>query len=533
MNLEQGLQLGDLRGMMRRRLPWMCVLLGGSVLASVLVAALLPNEYEATTTLLIEPQAISEKLVESGVPETEINNRLHLIQMQILSRGRLTQLIDEFHLYPELARRKTRAEIIDHMREQISLVPVLPQLATEARAQVGIRPSEIVVNTFLLGFEHRSPKTAANVANRLAQSFIDEHTKNRERLSGDTSDFIQEELRRLSSEIERVERQIADIKTANIGTLPEDLESNQRLQERISSNLRDAQREYTGASSDEAFYRQQALQGGDDGYYGVMTPRRRLEALELQLAEYRSRGFTDKHPDVIASQAEIAGLRKEMASGGGSDPGNYSVSQQNARAEQQRASQRSLAAKQEMERLAKELEQVEERLGRTPKVAEQLAGLEREHEHLRDSYQDYSKKLLEAGVARDMESRQKGERFQVLEAAVPPPEATSPNRLLILGVGLLLGLALAGGYALAAESLDRSFHEPRQLQERFRLPVLAAIPPVVLASDERALRMRRLRGAVLAVGVTVLVLGISAAGYWWQNGREASQPEALAPQAAR
>ncbi len=496
MNLEQGLQLGDLRGMLRRRAPWMGVLLLGALLASVLVAALLPNEFEATTTLLIEPQAISEKLVESGVPETEINNRLHLIQMQILSRGRLTQLIDEFHLYPELANRKTRADIIDYMRDQISLVPVLPQLATEARAQVGIRPSEVVVNTFQLGFEHRSPKTAANVANRLAQSFIDEHTKNRERLSGDTSDFIQEELRRLSGEIERVEQQLATIKTTNAGTLPSDVDTNQRLHERIASDLRDAQRELTIATSDEAFYHQQALQGGGEDDYGVMTPRRRLEMLELQLAEYRSRGFTAKHPDVIAAEAEIASLQQELKSGKGFT--SLSYSQQNAHAEQRRASLRAQSAKQEMEQLTQQLTAVEERLSRTPKVAEELAGLEREHEHLFDAYQEYSQKLLEAGVARDMESRQKGERFQVLEAAVPPTEATSPNRGLILAVGLLLGLALAGGYALAAEALDRSFHDPRRLQERFRLPVLVAIPAVVLASDELAARARRKRHALLA-----------------------------------
>ena len=84
MDMEQGFQLDDLRGMFRRRGIPMAAIVGATVLASVLVAAWIPNEYEAVTTLLIEPQAISEKLVESGVPETEINNRLHLLQMQIL-----------------------------------------------------------------------------------------------------------------------------------------------------------------------------------------------------------------------------------------------------------------------------------------------------------------------------------------------------------------------------------------------------------------------------------------------------------------
>ncbi len=326
MDMEQGFQLDDLRGMFRRRGFVMSAIAGVTALAAVLVAAWIPNEYQGVTTLLIEPQAISEKLVESGVPETEINNRLHLLQMQILSRGRLSDVIERFKreenviIYPELEERMTRAEVIDFMRSKISLVPVLPELATEARAQSGIRASDVVVNTFQLMFEHRSAKIAAEVTNRLANSFIDEHLKERTELSGDTADFIQEELRRLTVEIARVEREIADIKTTkeNTGTLPEDFDANQRQYERLVDNLRDAQRELAVAASDEAFYHQQALSGGgvEDLYSSqALTPRRRVEMLEMQLAEYQSRGFTAKHPDIIAANDEIARLKKEIEDG--------------------------------------------------------------------------------------------------------------------------------------------------------------------------------------------------------------------------
>ncbi len=531
MDFEQGFQVGDLNGILRRRGAVMAALLGAALLGAVLIAAWIPNEFEAATTLLIEPQTISERLVEPGVPETEINNRLHLMQMQILSRSRLSQVIDQFNVYPDLSNRMTREEVIEYMREKIYLVPVLPQLATDARAQVGVRSGDVVINTFLLQFRHRSAKTSADVANRLANSFIDEHLRDRTQVSGDTAEFIQEELRRLSTEIVRVEGRIADIKTDNAGTLPEDFDTNQRLHERLVDNLRDVQRELSIASSDEAFYHQQTLQGGgDDGYGSFITPRRRLDMLEVQLNEYRSRGFTDKHPDIIATLGEIEQIKKELAAVS-SDPNELSLAQQNARAEMQRASLRVQAAKQEAERLQKQLQAIEERMAKTPKVAEQLSGLEREHEHLFDSYQEYSKKRLEAGVAADMESGQKGEKFRVLEDAIPPPEPTSPNRPLILALGVLLGLAVAGAYGLGAEALDASFHEPRRLQERLGLPVLASIPPVVLAADRAAQRARRLRSALLAGAVTAVVLVASGAGYWWQNSRHAGGEAAPAQQA--
>lgn len=533
MDLERGFEIDDLRGLLRRRGPVMAALLGTTFLLFVLVAGWLPNEYRAATTLLIDPQTISKKLVEPGVPETELNNRLHLLQMQILSRARLSKVIDDLNVYPELEDELTRAEVIEHMREQISLVPLLPEMATEARAQTGIRPGDIVINTFQLQFQHRSAEVAAEVANRLANSFIEEHLRERTQVSGDTAEFIQEELKRLITEIARVEKQISDVKTANAGTLPEDFDANQRVHERLVDNLRDAQRELSMASSDEAFYHQQALQGGgDDSYGSFITPRRRLDMLEVQLAEHRSRGFTDKHPDIVATLGEIEQIKADLIAGA-EDPNNVSIGQQNARAEQQRAGLRAQEAKQEMERLRQQLQLAEDRLGKTPKVAEQLGSLEREHEHLFDAYQEYSQKRLEAGVAADMESRQKGEKFRVLEQAVPPPDAAAPNRPLLLALGLLLGLALAGAYGLSAEALDVSFHAPRRLQERFGIPVLAAIPEVVFPTDLAARRSRLVRSVALAGVATVAVLAVSYGGYRWQGSRagdtgpeqQARQPE--------
>jgi polysaccharide chain length determinant protein (PEP-CTERM system associated) len=531
MDPQQGLGVGDLSGLVRRRGVEMAFIVGGTLLVFVLIAGWVPNFYEAATTLLIEPQSISEKLVEPGVPETEINNRLHLIQMQILSRGRLSQVIDDFNVYPELENKLTREKVIEYMREHIRLVPVLPELANEARAQTGVRPSDVTVNTFQLRFQHRSPTVAAAVANRLATGFIEEHLRDRTEVSGDTAEFIQEELRRQSVEIARVEKEIADVKTANAGTLPEDFEANQRLFERLTDTLRDTQRELSIAASDEAFYKQQTLSGSgfDPSSGGVLSPRQRIDALEMQLGEYASRGFTDKHPDVIAAKDEIAHLQHEIKADA-SDPNNLSPAQQNARFEMQRASLRRSSAEQEIARIKQQLQAVEERLAKTPKVAEQLNALEREHEHLFDAYQEFSKKRLEAGVAADMESRQKGEKFRVLEQAVPPPDPSTPNRPLLLALGLMLGVALAAAFGLAAEALDTSFHTPRRLQDRLGLPVLAAIPPVLLPGDVAARRARLVRRFAIAGGATLVVLVVSAAGYWGQGTRSAAagKPEAAA-----
>lgn len=515
MDTEQGIQLDDLKRILQRRSQLVLVVASAGVLLAIFVAAILPNEYESRATLLIEPQTISQKLVESNLTETELNSRLHLISMQILSRGRLSRVIDEFDVYPELERKMTREEIIETMRSKIAVTPVLSEL----EARVGIRNAEVEINTFQLAYRHRNRDIAAAVANRLANDFVEEHIKERAEMSGDTSEFIEAELQRLSARIADLEQKISTVKSLNIGRLPEDLPTNQNRYERLMQSIREAQRELAIAQSDEAFYRQQMLVGGVDllRYQSNDTPEKRLEQMRLLLNEAQARGLTEKHPDVIRFRQEIAQLELAIEDSKAEDK-PLSLAQENAKAEQQRAGLRAASAREELERLQEQMKEVEERMAETPKVAEQLAAYEREYHHLFESYQQYSGKRLEAGVAADMERRQKGEKFRVLEAAIPMPQPASPNRPVILVIGAVLGLLAGGGLGLLAEITDLSFHDARSLQSRLGIPVLAAVPPVMLESDRALSRARRLRRAIGAAAVASVVLAASLAGNWIVNG---------------
>ena len=52
-----------------------------------------------------------------------------------------------------------------------------------------------------------------------------------------------------------------------------------------------------------------------------------------------------------------------------------------------------------------------------------------------------ARRLLPGVLA--VERRQLGEKFRILESAEPAPEPSSPNRLLLLSLGAIIGLALA------------------------------------------------------------------------------------------
>lgn len=540
---EQGFSLQDIVGIFRRRLRLMIAIAGSIFLASVFVAAILKDEFSVYTTILVEPQSISKKLVETGEEQANVMNRLHLMTMQILSRARLSKVIDDLKLYQKESEEKTREQVIDMMRARIHVEPVLPEIA-DAELK---RRMDLDVNTFRLFFRHESPGLAAAVANRLSNDFIDEHIKERVQSSGDTADFVESELQRLATRLRELEAQIAQVKAQNAGSLPDDVFTNQRQIEQAFQTLSLASQRLAEAQSDEAFYKQQAAVARDSGGGGgtsssaVLTPSQRIQAVENSLGELRGRGLTDRHPDVIAARAEIEQLRARIDRGETQEAEKeapVSIAEQQARAEAQRAALRVEGAQKEVARLQQEMSKSQERLANTPRVAEQLDALEREYVQLGESFKGMSDKRLEAAVAANMERRQKGEQFRVLEPAYAPPSPTSPNRPLILALGLMLGIGAGAGLALLLDAADSSYHTSRQLQSALRIPVLTAIPSILLDPDRMRLRRRNLRDAIAAIGISGTVLATSAVGYvvtnkphWLPGGEDAAVTAPAAPAA--
>jgi polysaccharide chain length determinant protein (PEP-CTERM system associated) len=517
MNVEGGLQLTDLRGAVRRRgkLAALTALL--FFLASYWLAMALPNIFTSYATVLVEPQAVAEDLVRAGVQDSDLNQRLHLMTAQILSRPRLSRIIDEFDLYPEESEYMLRDEIIDLMRSRVRVDPVVPELEQAVQ-----RHRELVINEFQIVFDDYDSETAMNVAQKLANDFIESHIDARVQTSQKSLDFIQGELDRLAQRIAVVEADIARVKNENPGSLPEDFLASQRRLERVLGDMAQAQRIHAEVMSDQAFYKSQLASASA---YGTpndeASPVRRLELLKLDLAEHKSRGFTEKHPDVVKTRAEIEELEAAvdaLEESGEDEMLAGSPLLQQTQAQARRAALRGEAVEKEIERLRGLAETIEASISATPAVAEQLDALNREYEHLFGSFQDFSTRHLEATVQAQLERRQLGEQFRVLEAAFEAFEPSAPNRALILLLGALFGIAVGAGVGLVMETTDTSAHDARQLQTRLQLPVLALIPRIWLESDRFELRRRRLREVMATASLVTFALVGGAINYLWVNG---------------
>jgi hypothetical protein len=145
----------------------------------------------------------------------------------------------------------------------------------------------------------------------------------------------------------------------------------------------------------------------------------------------------------------------------------------------------------------------------TPKREQELALITRDYETTRDMFRSLLAKRGEAGVAADLEQRQKGETFRIIEPASLPERPAGPNRLRLLLVGVALALGAAGVAVILAEQVDTSYRRADEMRATAGVPILSTIPRIVTEADRLgALRQRRLAVVGVALGL-MLVVGTS------------------------
>jgi succinoglycan biosynthesis transport protein ExoP len=449
-----------------------------------------------------------------------LSDRLGLMTSEILSRSRLSDIITKMDLYEEEHEDMQRFEVVDLMRSYISVEPVFGEMDSQQRGR------EVKFNTFRIIFSHESPQVAKDVAQRIANDFINANITSRTEITGKSLDFMSDEIVGLTSQLAALENTIAGVKAEHAGRLPDELDSNQRMLQFTMGDLRDAQRIHSAAESDASYWKNQALSSGSmSGPGDNASPGFRMRVLELELGSLIARGYTEKHPDVVRIESEIALLQELIKRNGEDESAPKSFGEQNARAEQGRAELRAAAAIEDIGRLRETIAEYENRLASTPAVAEKLDALNRQYAHLYRSYQDFSDRLQQAGVQADLERRQLGEKFRILESAEIAPEPSSPNRILLLSLGAMFGLVLGAGIGLISEMSDTSLHTTNDLQTALGIPVLVSVPRIMLESDRSARTQRIVREVLAATGVVAFVLVGGVATYYFVNGVGAEESQ--------
>jgi uncharacterized protein involved in exopolysaccharide biosynthesis len=151
-----------------------------------------------------------------------------------------------------------------------------------------------------------------------------------------------------------------------------------------------------------------------------------------------------------------------------------------------------------------------------PSRESDLIELTRDYTTLQETYSSLLKKKEDSSLAANLERRQIGETFKVLDPASLPERPYNQNkRLTALAGGAIGGLVLGLAFIGLLEMRDSSFKNEEDVLRVLTLPVLALVPVMLSESDRRQLERRRKRTLVMAVTAT-LVLIVSAAAVVWK-----------------
>ena len=169
------------------------------------------------------------------------------------------------------------------------------------------------------------------------------------------------------------------------------------------------------------------------------------------------------------------------------------------------------------QRLRASIAAYQTRVDNTPRREQEFQDVTRDYDTIKDLYRSLSKRYEDAQISGNMEQRQKGEQFRILDRALPSTVTVAPNRLRLVLMALVLSLGLAAGVVVLLEMLDTSFHSADELRAYSDVPVLVGIPRIGTEADHGS-RQFRFRAAA-AAGVLGLALVIGAS-YFVAHGNE-------------
>jgi polysaccharide chain length determinant protein (PEP-CTERM system associated) len=519
------LTLADFLQILRRRFLLLTVPPLITTFAALVYSAGVPNLYESDMLIAIDPQRVPDSFVRSTVT-LQTDRRLDALQVQVLSRTTLQQVVDEFGLYERERATMPIEDVLSMMRDAVRVDLETPR----PRGRGEVQPS-----AFHVRFTYTDPKLAAAVTQRIGTHFVEQNTRDRGGLASATNAFLESQLSDARGKLESQEQRLEVFRQRHGKELPTQSQTNvqalssaqMQAQSLVESIARDRDRKLML----ERIYREAAAEpptpvaaaadprspGGDIPAGG--TPQQQVTSARASLAALELR-YTADHPDVVRARRQVAELEARVAADTGSAAGGRgatptptadvdpvrreSLRQMTAEIE---SLDRQIAFKEGEERRVRgEVAEYQRRLEAVPGLESEWVKLTRDYDTLQTGYRDLLAKSSAAQVSANLEAEDIGERFRIVDPATVPIEALASMRLRYNAIGLVIGLFLGIGIVALIELLDRSFRTELDVLEVLDLPVLASVPRIESAA-EQASRRRRRQAAVAAGVVAVVTAG--------------------------
>lgn len=503
-----------------RRRKWLIILPLIAVTAAVsIVVYRLPNVYESVTLIVVKPSTLPTGTVPT-ITEESLTRQLTSIAQVVTSRSSLEPLVKQYDLYKsERLRGEAMEAVIDMMRRDI-------------KVEVNTSRNDIT-NGFNITYRGRDPRITQAITTELASKYVNEQTANTVNSTNSARQFIDQQVRQTKDELDAVDKQRLDFMQKNVGNLPSEatalvgqLNGLREQQKALIAEVGRLQDRSSGLSTQIVLLRKQSQQTIDDFAENTTDPKTTLAWAELvkRKADLQSElqhmltELKPKHPDVLAKQAQLESVSKEM---------DQMVAEwkERIKEKQQKLQNRpdlSVAAtelqlkeidgeikreKKALDENAKQIGEILQRINNVPGAEVALGALERDYQTKKTAYDQLLLQQQKISLGAEAASQQQGEGIQVIDPANLPSQPVAPKRFMLVVLGLASGLGL--GLLLTA-----IFEVPRLLtietaedaRHYTGLPVLVSVPE--LLTPREALSIPRRRRLVLFAGFLATMLSI-------------------------
>ncbi|MFY9752410.1 MAG: Wzz/FepE/Etk N-terminal domain-containing protein [Candidatus Acidiferrales bacterium] len=470
--------LDDYVAILKRR-KWYIV--APAVLAPILAFVacfFIPSQFTSQTLVLVEPPTVGVDVVKP-VMTIDLNQRLATMKEQILSRSRLEPIINELGLYRRDYGRVPMEDLVGRLQSTITVTPIAPMAETQATQLPG----------FYVKVTFSDARTAQQICAEVTSMFMQQDLEQRQEQSQGTTDFLTKELDDAKAKLDAQDSKLAEFKQHYLGALPENEQTNLNLLLGLNTQLEAATQAVARAQQDKTFAQsmlsqQVAAWQETQSSKNPDTLQKQLADKQSQLAELQSR-YTDDYPDVIKMKSQVAELQKQLASAPTPDPSTVDKKPastmepapiQQLRAQIHQYDQTIKQTTQQQEAIQQQIRLYQGRVQLSPVVEEQYKEMTRDYQTALDFYNDLLKKRSQSSMATELERRQEGEQFRVLDSANLPDRPSFPNRPLFTLGGLGGGLAIGLGLALLLEMRDTTLRSERDVEAFLKLPMLAMLP---------------------------------------------------------
>jgi succinoglycan biosynthesis transport protein ExoP len=483
---------------------WMIYFLALTLTAvSVIGISLLPDVYQATTTILVDSQKVSDELIPASV-KSELTERLQNISQEVLGSTHLQRVMDENNLYPKLRKSMSTDQLLEYMRSQIQI--------TVKRAS-GSGPA-----SFSITYEGRDPFLTAKVTRELAAEFVNWNLNSRSALTENTAAFLDNRLATAQNELKRQETQVREFKMRHLGEMPEETQSNIAQLSQLRASF-SANNDTLNRLEQERIELEELPQTAHVAQLVPMpiSDRARLQEervrAENRLTELRRR-YMPKHPEVLEAEQALERIDRQIA---GLPPDkDPTLAAKQDKPEITAAAARLSAIARETRRLEEEQTRMQlqtaalqAKLDAVPLREQQYADLTRGYDIAKEQYRSLLTKKYSAEMAADLERKHGDENFTVLDAARIPERPFRPNRKLLLASAFLGSWIVPIVLVVGKDQMLTTVKTERHLQKILgpSVLILATIPAVSVAS-ERGRNRQYLRAAVFSTSAIALLLAL-------------------------